>query len=528
VAPADIQVFNKETKEKLRARCHGGKTVKFFAQAVEQICTVFHEKQNKSNRPSPSNYANKPIDHEINYPNSASNLVSTSSMEVEFRERTLKANDVTSGKHIGKPKLEAKPESSEKQKDDSLSFSASFPDSMSNLIPPVTNTEDEISKLSKNEKDKEIVKMKANEVGDVVIALEASRNSKRGRDISATGEGFSMQPRKKTAREVKSNDSSEKGVSLSKKHLNESTPESKSMDLSEGSLLMKSKGLNVKSATLSREVLQVNMKGKKDDDLTEKGLNVNDEDTGRIRGKTLFKKGPEATAEALSRKVSKTNTEASHKTKISVKPQGSSENGTNEENVNVPKEISRINNVPLEEKVQEPKMRGLSERKREMEGSVKKKLSSSGPAVKKHQLGAEETPPALKGSNFFDRSVPSGEIFGLETKLDAHASEKSDRKKGLAKRSCLFNEEDESEGKKTPVHRKAPDKLENQKKVTLSPQQVKMPEKRVEKFELREHGDMHVNLERTTGSLFTVKSTQERIRVKTKPTHEKDSFLADR
>jgi hypothetical protein len=422
------------------------------------------------------------------------------------------------------PKQEAKSQSSEKEKEDSLSVSASIPASMSNLVSSITNTEDEISKHSKDEEDKEIVKKKANELGDVVIALEVPKNCKRGRDISAEGEGLSTQPRKKTAREVKSKDSSEKAVRPSKKHLNESTPKSKSTDLSEGSLLRKSKGLNEKSATLSREVMQVNMKDKKDDDLPDKGPTANDENTGRIRGKTLFKKGPEATTEALSRKVSNTNTP--HKTKIAVKPQGSSENGTDEENINVPKEISRRNDVPLEEKVQEPKMRGLSERRREMEGGAKKKLSSSGPAVKKHQLGAEETPPALKGSKLFDRSVPSGEIFRVETKLDAHAGENSDRKRGSVKRSCLFNEGEESEGKRTPVHRKASVKLENQKKATISPQLVKMPEKRVEKFELREHGNMHVNIERRTG--HTVKSTQERIRDKTKPTTEKDSFLADR
>ncbi|KAL9280338.1 ENHANCER OF AG-4 protein 2 [Arabidopsis thaliana] len=49
VAPPDIQAFTSEAKSKLLARCQG-KTVKYFAQAVEQICTAFEGLQNhKSN-----------------------------------------------------------------------------------------------------------------------------------------------------------------------------------------------------------------------------------------------------------------------------------------------------------------------------------------------------------------------------------------------------------------------------------------------------------------------------------------------
>lgn len=49
VAPPDIQAFTSEAKSKLLARCQG-KTVKFFAQAVKEICTTFEELQNhKSN-----------------------------------------------------------------------------------------------------------------------------------------------------------------------------------------------------------------------------------------------------------------------------------------------------------------------------------------------------------------------------------------------------------------------------------------------------------------------------------------------
>ncbi|KAF8082333.1 hypothetical protein N665_0832s0006 [Sinapis alba] len=45
VAPPDIQAFTSESKTKLLARCQG-KTVKYFAQAVTEICTEFEELQN--------------------------------------------------------------------------------------------------------------------------------------------------------------------------------------------------------------------------------------------------------------------------------------------------------------------------------------------------------------------------------------------------------------------------------------------------------------------------------------------------
>ncbi|CDY46945.1 BnaA02g33010D [Brassica napus] len=49
VAPPDIQAFTSESKSKLLARCQG-KTVKYFAQAVTEICTEFEELRNhKSN-----------------------------------------------------------------------------------------------------------------------------------------------------------------------------------------------------------------------------------------------------------------------------------------------------------------------------------------------------------------------------------------------------------------------------------------------------------------------------------------------
>ncbi|KAL1568762.1 RPR [Salvia divinorum] len=47
VAPADIQAFTSESKNKLSARCQG-KTVKYFAQAVKEICEEFEELQRKS------------------------------------------------------------------------------------------------------------------------------------------------------------------------------------------------------------------------------------------------------------------------------------------------------------------------------------------------------------------------------------------------------------------------------------------------------------------------------------------------
>ncbi|KAM0942218.1 putative PWWP domain, CID domain-containing protein [Dioscorea sansibarensis] len=46
VAPADVQVFTSESKSKLIARCQG-KTVKYFASAVEEISKAFEELQKK-------------------------------------------------------------------------------------------------------------------------------------------------------------------------------------------------------------------------------------------------------------------------------------------------------------------------------------------------------------------------------------------------------------------------------------------------------------------------------------------------
>ncbi|KAL1565409.1 RPR [Salvia divinorum] len=47
VAPVDVQIFTNEAKNKLSARCMG-KTVKYFAQAVKDICEEFEELQRKS------------------------------------------------------------------------------------------------------------------------------------------------------------------------------------------------------------------------------------------------------------------------------------------------------------------------------------------------------------------------------------------------------------------------------------------------------------------------------------------------
>ncbi|GFZ15727.1 Tudor/PWWP/MBT domain-containing protein [Actinidia rufa] len=49
VAPADIQAFTSESKNKLSARCQG-KTVKYFAQAVKEICEAFDLLQQKKSR----------------------------------------------------------------------------------------------------------------------------------------------------------------------------------------------------------------------------------------------------------------------------------------------------------------------------------------------------------------------------------------------------------------------------------------------------------------------------------------------
>ncbi|KAL4569992.1 hypothetical protein LXL04_025641 [Taraxacum kok-saghyz] len=47
VAPVDIQPFTSESKNKLLDRCKG-KTVKYFSQAVKEICGIFEDLQNKS------------------------------------------------------------------------------------------------------------------------------------------------------------------------------------------------------------------------------------------------------------------------------------------------------------------------------------------------------------------------------------------------------------------------------------------------------------------------------------------------
>ncbi|KAL8208158.1 hypothetical protein R6Q57_007570 [Mikania cordata] len=47
VAPADIQPFTRDSKDKLLNRCKG-KTVKYFSQAVKEICDIFEELENKS------------------------------------------------------------------------------------------------------------------------------------------------------------------------------------------------------------------------------------------------------------------------------------------------------------------------------------------------------------------------------------------------------------------------------------------------------------------------------------------------
>ncbi|KAI3812328.1 hypothetical protein L1987_17035 [Smallanthus sonchifolius] len=48
VAPVDIQPFTSESKDKLLTRCSKGKTVKYFSQAVKEICDIFEESENRS------------------------------------------------------------------------------------------------------------------------------------------------------------------------------------------------------------------------------------------------------------------------------------------------------------------------------------------------------------------------------------------------------------------------------------------------------------------------------------------------
>lgn len=47
VAPVDIQPFTRESKNKLLNRCKG-KTVKYFSQAVKEICDIFEDMENRS------------------------------------------------------------------------------------------------------------------------------------------------------------------------------------------------------------------------------------------------------------------------------------------------------------------------------------------------------------------------------------------------------------------------------------------------------------------------------------------------
>lgn len=47
MAPVDIQPFTSESRDKLRTRCKG-KTVRYFSEAVNEICARFQEFENKS------------------------------------------------------------------------------------------------------------------------------------------------------------------------------------------------------------------------------------------------------------------------------------------------------------------------------------------------------------------------------------------------------------------------------------------------------------------------------------------------
>ncbi|XP_042057352.1 ENHANCER OF AG-4 protein 2-like isoform X1 [Salvia splendens] len=67
VAPVDIQIFTNEAKNKLSARCLG-KTVKYFAQAVKDICEEFEELQRKNFsgvRDDDSTQTNSPEAHSV-------------------------------------------------------------------------------------------------------------------------------------------------------------------------------------------------------------------------------------------------------------------------------------------------------------------------------------------------------------------------------------------------------------------------------------------------------------------------------
>ncbi|XP_030975349.1 ENHANCER OF AG-4 protein 2-like [Quercus lobata] len=81
VAPADVQAFTNELKSKLSARCQG-KTVRFFSQAVNEICVAFDELQNKKSSGFRDGANKSDVGHEA---------LSVNEVEVDLKVETSKA-----------------------------------------------------------------------------------------------------------------------------------------------------------------------------------------------------------------------------------------------------------------------------------------------------------------------------------------------------------------------------------------------------------------------------------------------------
>ncbi|XP_010491446.1 PREDICTED: protein HUA2-LIKE 1-like [Camelina sativa] len=98
VTPADIQVFTTEAKDKLLQKCKG-KTVKYFAQAVEEISAAFEESQNhKSDILDPAGHDGKSDKFDSRSDPCLGNLVEDNGAETKpdlGEQDSLKSNDRT-------------------------------------------------------------------------------------------------------------------------------------------------------------------------------------------------------------------------------------------------------------------------------------------------------------------------------------------------------------------------------------------------------------------------------------------------
>ncbi|KAJ3693919.1 hypothetical protein LUZ60_009399 [Juncus effusus] len=552
VAQADIQLFTQEVKDKLISRLHG-KTVKFFSQAVEQICKVFDETKSNTNNSSPAIYHRKRAldDDEKRHSafESSSGLKEQTVANFEERkEKVLKETTSNLSKKEkdlsnGKPDMEMKSEFDEhKRKGKDLK----------NRM----NTPKEREKTPKKEEEMDNEEEKSldqNEV-QVVLALRASANRKRTRDSTEKGASSSMQACKKSMVESKSNDFSDKGskgvskasiieikrkelAEKSKEALKESAKETKTRDLYEKSKeALKESVKETKTRDLSeksKEALKERTKEPKSRDLSEKSKEALKESAKEPKNRDLSEKSKEALKKSAKEPETRDLSEKSPYT-VGTKPRGLSEKSPVTKNgdpleifCKVNREASEIpmviKNTDLFEKSPEGKNvksaaekgKKLSEKKPKASLEMEEaNLKKNGAFIKKHRLeNSEETQPIVKKPKIADQ----------ETK-NAQASDNSEKKKGVMMKR--IDEGDEKEGKKTPIHSKAPPKSENQKKPVFSPTNVKAQERRVEKSELNKKNVSGVQ-PRAISSI-PVKSTLERPKVNTKPALEKDNSLSER